>query len=149
MTQPMREPRENISARGHVIRRMAELRRAAGWSAEEFAQRCRDAGMPHVTRNLVANIETGRRSYIDVNEWLTFAFILNVSPMVLLVPDDDSAHYLMTPGHNTSAEQARTWIRGAESRDLDELVAAGRLTATRDPDGLITYRATKGRQTDA
>lgn len=97
----------------HVIaQRMKELRRRHGWSAEDLAEHMRTAGVPW-KREIVANLENGRRQSVTVEEWLTLAYVLSVAPLHLLVPLEDDIRYAHVPvGNPTVPQFARAWIRG-------------------------------------
>ena len=74
-----------------VAARVQELRRKRGWSAEALAEECADLGMPALNRSVIANIESGRRTYVSVEELLTLAYALDVAPVVYLEDDDRGA----------------------------------------------------------
>lgn len=66
---------------------------------------------------MLANIETGRRSYVTVAELLTLAYVLDVAPLHLLVPtevdeDVDEHLYAICPDVFLPVPQARAWVRG-------------------------------------
>jgi len=65
-----------------VIARVRELRNAHGYSAEDFATHCRARGLD-ISRNTIANIETGRRSDLTLREVLVFADVFGVSVLDL------------------------------------------------------------------
>lgn len=67
-----------------VARRVAELRRQRGWSAQRLADEMTEAGQ-HVSRSTLANLENGRRDRITVDELYAFATVLGV-------PADRLAH---------------------------------------------------------
>lgn len=100
-----------------VPRVLAALVRQArdrrGWSGEQLAERCGEAGMPTLDRSTIANIETGRRRRIGIDEWLVLAQVLDVAPIHLLLPrgDDEVA---VTPGVTVTVERAREWLVGRE-----------------------------------
>src|SRR4051812_45882768 len=104
-----------------VAQRVQEVRRRRGWnSAERFAAECDRAGVPHLTASVIANIESGRpdgqgrrRRDVSVEELLALAYVLEVSPLDLLVrPEDDVKPYHVTPGRADSARAVRLWIGG-------------------------------------
>lgn len=65
-------------------------------------------------RSIVANLENGRRSIITVEELLGLAFVLDVAPIHLMVPQDSAGWYAVTPeGYATLNDRVRAWIRGA------------------------------------
>ncbi len=100
-----------------VAGRVRDLRQRRGWSAAELAARCADKGLDGFNRSVLANIESGRRSYVTVAEWLTLAYVLDVAPVHLLVPtevDEDVTEdlYAICPDVFLPIPQAREWVRG-------------------------------------
>lgn len=69
-----------------VAHRVRELRREHGWSAQALADRCAAAGMPHLGRDVLANLEAGRRDSVSIDEVLCLAVVLDVAPIDLFVP---------------------------------------------------------------
>lgn len=66
-------------------------------------------------RSIVANLESGRRRTVSVEEWLALAFVLSVAPIHLLVPptgEEDLTPYAVTPSTNSVPFFTRAWIRG-------------------------------------
>src|SRR4051794_6890719 len=61
-----------------VAASVRQHRTALKWSARVLAQRCADLGMPSLTREVIAKIETGRRG-IDMDEAAVFAAALGVT----------------------------------------------------------------------
>jgi transcriptional regulator with XRE-family HTH domain len=85
-----------------VARRVQEVRKDLGWSAEKLAQECARVGAPRLTTSVIANIESGRRDQqgrrrrdVSVDELLAFAAALRMAPAHLLPdleppwPDED------------------------------------------------------------
>ena len=59
-------------------------------SAAGLAERCAALGMPELNRDVIANIESGRRRSVTVDEVFVLAAALGVSPGYLLGMDDDA-----------------------------------------------------------
>ena len=95
-----------------VRRRIRELRQKQGMSAQKLADRCAELGMPELNRPVIANIETGRRPTVSIDEVLVLAYALNVAPIHLFVPVEPGAYMEVAPGFLLDAEKARTWVRG-------------------------------------
>jgi transcriptional regulator with XRE-family HTH domain len=105
-----------------VRARVAELRKQRGWTAQELADRCKAVGASELNRSVIANIESGRRKYVTVDEAAVLAYVLNVAPLHLLVPIEvkdnvdgrnvDAHRYLATPDRFLTIGQAREWFRG-------------------------------------
>jgi transcriptional regulator with XRE-family HTH domain len=99
-----------------AARRVRELRRRRGLTAAQLAERLREVGLDW-DRNVVANLETGRRASLDVSELLALALVLDVAPVHLLVPLDDDRPYQITPTRIEQSGPVRDWVRGAEPLD--------------------------------
>jgi len=99
-----------------VSRRMKELRQKKGWSAAKLADACAEYGMPELNRSVIANIESRRRKSVTLEEAMTLAVVLDVSPLHLMVPIDKDEKYdldlYQVADHYVSFEVARSWIRG-------------------------------------
>jgi transcriptional regulator with XRE-family HTH domain len=98
-----------------IARRVREVRRRRGLSAAQLAERLREVGIPW-DRNIVANLETGRRASVDVGELLALADALNVAPVHLLIPpnepDEGERLYQVTPTRAAPVPLVRAWARG-------------------------------------
>ncbi|MGV9987782.1 helix-turn-helix domain-containing protein [Streptomyces olivaceus] len=66
---------------GEVRRRRKEL----GWSAQDLADRCEEIGYP-IPRNVIANMESGRRASLPLVEVMVLAKALRMSPISLIYP---------------------------------------------------------------
>ena len=66
---------------GEVRRRRKELR----WSAQDLADRCEEIGYP-IPRNVIANMESGRRAVLPLVEVMVLAKALRMSPISLIYP---------------------------------------------------------------
>jgi transcriptional regulator with XRE-family HTH domain len=71
--------RANVA--GEVRRRRKEL----GWSAQELAERCEQLGHP-IPRNVIANMESGRRANLPLVDVMVLAGALNTYPVCLIFP---------------------------------------------------------------
>jgi transcriptional regulator with XRE-family HTH domain len=74
-----------------VARRVREVRKQRGWTAERLAAECARVGAPHLTASVIANIESGRRDQqgrrrrdVTVDELLHLAGALDVDLSHLL-----------------------------------------------------------------
>jgi transcriptional regulator with XRE-family HTH domain len=94
-----------------VRRRRKEL----GWSAQDLAHRCEEIGHP-IPRNVIANMESGRRSNLPLVDVMVLAEALNTPPICLVYPvgyvDDVQRLPLQDP---TSPLDALRWFTGEET----------------------------------
>jgi hypothetical protein len=70
-------------------------------------------------RPVVANLESGRRRSVSVEEWLVLALILQVAPIHLLIPVD-AEQIEVTPSEQLPAGDARAWVRGELPLEPDD-----------------------------
>lgn len=66
---------------GEVRRRRKEM----GWSAQRLAERCEELGHP-IPRNVIANLESGRRANLPLVDVMILAAALYTSPICLIFP---------------------------------------------------------------
>ncbi|MFG2599190.1 helix-turn-helix domain-containing protein [Streptomyces sp. NPDC048462] len=94
-----------------VRRRRKEL----GWSAQDLADKCAEIGHP-IPRNVIANMESGRRSNLPLVDVMVLAQALNTPPICLIYPvgyvDDVQRLPLQD---STSALDALRWFTGEET----------------------------------
>lgn len=95
-----------------IARRMRELRRKRGLTAQQLGEAMAELGIPW-DRNVVSALETGRRSSVSVIELLGLGYILGVSPVALVIPMDDEEPYRVLPARTEPAGTAREWFTGA------------------------------------
>lgn len=118
-----------------IAGRVRELRRRRDWTADQLAEQLSAVGVPW-TRIVVTKLETGRRPSVSVEELFALAYVLNVSPMHLLVPDGDQGEpYAYVAGMATNRRTVREWIAGRRpifGQDLNHFIGA---VPSSDPDG--------------
>jgi transcriptional regulator with XRE-family HTH domain len=96
-----------------IAERVAALRRYRGWTQQDLADAMQATGID-IERIVIAKLESGRRSFVKVDELLALCLVLEISPTDLLVPKDvdDDRPYLVTPRAEARAVDAREWVRG-------------------------------------
>ncbi|MEU1216107.1 helix-turn-helix transcriptional regulator [Streptomyces sp. NPDC005790] len=97
-----------------VAKRVREARKRRGLTAEQVAERLVEQGVPW-TRSTVAKLENGNRQELTLTEWLALAVVLNVGPVHLLLPIEESVGeeaYRVTPQRTNPVDHTRGWIRG-------------------------------------
>ncbi len=113
------------SASEVVARRVKELRKRHGWTAADLAARCADMGMETLNRSVLANVESGRRKYVTIDEVLVLAHVLDVAPLHLFVPTSDAPddRYTVSPeAWVPTVREARAWVRGEYAGPTDPRV---------------------------
>ncbi len=110
MTQPGKS-----SSIGRQVRLYRKLNR---WSAEELAKR----SGPGLSRSIIANLESGRRTELSVSQLMAIAAAMEVSPIVLLLDITDpeaSADPAVFPAFPTKVDSTTTgvltWLEGSLS----------------------------------
>ncbi|MEI5526781.1 helix-turn-helix transcriptional regulator [Streptomyces brasiliscabiei] len=73
--------RIKASVAGEVRRRRKEM----GWSAQDLADRCEQLGHP-IPRNVIANMESGRRANLPLVDVMVLAAALETYPVCLIFP---------------------------------------------------------------
>ncbi|MFI1951986.1 helix-turn-helix domain-containing protein [Streptomyces xinghaiensis] len=98
-----------------VAKRLREIRKRRGLTAEQLADRLTEQGVPW-QRSTVAKLENGSRENVTIAEWLALAYVLDVAPIHLLVPTDAPAGdvYQVTPTETATIGDVRAWVRGFE-----------------------------------
>lgn len=99
--------------------RVRDARRREGLSVDQLAQRCADVGLPQLSPTALYLIEGGGRGKsgtrprrrITVEELLGVAYALGVSPLTLLLPEENSS-YPVTPDALASARAVYEWFVG-------------------------------------
>lgn len=106
-----------------VGRRIRELRTGRGWSVRRLVDECKAVGVK-ITSNVIENIEGQqrpkgqpgrRRREISVDELISLAYVLDVSPLVLLLPEQPS-EYPVTPTRSVSMAEVYLWMIGKLER---------------------------------
>ncbi len=90
-----------------VAQRMKQLRKDAGFSAEQLAAEMTKLGVPW-RREVVTKIENGNREKLDVTELLALATILHVPPTALLV-DPKAETASVTPEVSMDTTHVLLW----------------------------------------
>ncbi|MFJ6742893.1 helix-turn-helix domain-containing protein [Streptomyces sp. NPDC091279] len=78
---PEWEDRVKANVAGEVRRRRKEM----GWSAQDLADRCEELGHP-IPRNVIANMESGRRATLPLVDVIVLAAALETYPVCLIFP---------------------------------------------------------------
>lgn len=96
--------------------RDARRKRGEQWTQERLSEQLRAAGLDW-SRNVVANLESGRLAKIDVRDLIAVALALGVTPLDLLAPDTGSQKVPETevwPGTSFPPRVLRLWLMGAD-----------------------------------
>lgn len=82
-------------------------------TAAQVAAGCAELGLP-ISRSKIANIENGRarQEGVSLAEWLVLAAVLNVPPVVLLVPLGSGDNVEVLPGRHADPWMAYRWLLG-------------------------------------
>ncbi|MFF5230320.1 helix-turn-helix domain-containing protein [Dactylosporangium sp. NPDC000521] len=94
-----------------LARQLKAWREQRKISANELSRRTAELGF-EVPRSVIANIETGRRDSIGVNELLILAAALDIPPILLITPIGVSDSMEILPDVTVSPWLARGWIMG-------------------------------------
>lgn len=98
---------------------LVRVRRAAGLTREQLAERCAEAGWPALTTAALGNLETGRRDKsgrrrreVTVDELVVLSYVLDVPALTLLLPITTKMAVEALPGRTISTADAMAWLRG-------------------------------------
>ncbi|MGW1374751.1 helix-turn-helix domain-containing protein [Streptomyces sp. NPDC002446] len=94
-----------------VAERMREARKAARLTVAEAAEACAALGLS-VPKTTITNLETRRRSSIDLAEFLVLAEVYKVPPISLLFPLGTEASVAVLPDREVSTWEAVAWFTG-------------------------------------
>jgi len=113
-------PTEPLQPTRIIAERVAAIRRYLGLTQDALAEEMRALGIDW-QRVVVAKLESGRRSFITVDELLALCVVLEISPVDLLVPADaKEERYRIVPNRTARAVNAREFIRGEEDLYLSD-----------------------------
>jgi transcriptional regulator with XRE-family HTH domain len=94
-----------------IATRIREWRNFRKLSAQQLADRCARLGY-EVPRNVITNIENGRRSAVSVPELLILAMALNVPPALLIFGVGNAGSHPTAPQRSTDPWHATQWLVG-------------------------------------
>jgi transcriptional regulator with XRE-family HTH domain len=95
-----------------IAQRVKDLRKARGWTAARLGEELAARTDLQWDRNIVTNLENGRRRIVTISELLALAFVLDVAPVHLFVPLEDDQPYAVTQDLVLPASLVRRWVRG-------------------------------------
>ncbi|BBZ37101.1 helix-turn-helix domain-containing protein [Mycobacterium conspicuum] len=110
-----------------VNRRIARAVRAARGddvSAQDVADKTKELGH-HITRDTIANLESGRKKSVDVAELIVLAKALNVAPISLIYPDLLYGEVEDVPDHIATTEDAILAFVGHPDDESVEFTSMG------------------------
>jgi hypothetical protein len=93
-------------------------------ATEVVAHECAKAGAEQLNRSVLANLESGRRKFVTLDEVIALAYVLDVAPVHLLVPTSEVVDHrkfgrVLVDGYRLtdklsadSLQRARAWIKG-------------------------------------
>ncbi|WP_432982138.1 helix-turn-helix domain-containing protein [Dactylosporangium sp. CA-233914] len=84
-----------------------------GLSAQQLSDRSAELGY-RVPRNIIANIESGRRSAVMVHELLILAMALNIPPILLVYPLGRQERVEVVPGYEAPTWSAFRWFAASK-----------------------------------
>ncbi|ORT59207.1 helix-turn-helix transcriptional regulator [Streptomyces sp. CB03238] len=116
-----------------VAEQMRRARKAAGLTVAEAGEACATLGLP-VPKTTITNLETRRRSSIDLAEFLVLAEVYKVPPVSLLFPLGTDASVAVLPDREVPTWEAVSWFTGETPLDKPAPEGSAR-------DVLDTYRA--------
>ncbi|MGW6526614.1 helix-turn-helix domain-containing protein [Streptomyces venezuelae] len=116
-----------------VAEQMRQARKAACLTVAESAEACAALGLT-IPKTTITNLETGRRSSIDLAEFLVLAEVYKIPPISLLFPLGTDATVDVLPGREVPTWDVVSWFTGETSLSKPAPDGSAR-------DFLDTYRA--------
>ncbi len=83
-----------------------------GMSAQDLAERCKDLGMPSITRTVITKLENKRRESVSTAELQVLAKALDVPAVLLLFPLGHAETVEVLPGLEADPWAAIEWFTG-------------------------------------
>ncbi|MFD9428046.1 MULTISPECIES: helix-turn-helix domain-containing protein [unclassified Streptomyces] len=102
---------------GRIAQRVRDSRKAADLTMAEVAQGCAGLGLSEFTEHSMKNLESGRKTSINVADFVVLAAVLGVPPVTLLFPLGSSPTVEVLPGREVSAWDAVAWFTGESPLD--------------------------------
>lgn len=93
-----------------IQKNVATYRSRREWTQADLAENLEALGLPW-DRSTVAKVESGRRQ-VTVEELVVLAAALDVSPLALFLPRDDTQRVQITPNKSVDGYWAWQWARG-------------------------------------
>lgn len=87
-----------------IGKRLAMYRRLAGLSARELAERA-GAGL---SRGVIANIESGRKGDLTVDQLIAVSAVLGIPPSALALPVDQPKRFIRLYGQDDGSSERKT-----------------------------------------
>lgn len=112
------KPTPNTDVSRRVMLRVGVLRRARGWTYEEFAAQLRGSGLD-VNRLPARNLEVGRRKVVTVDEALALIKVFSVT-------FEDLIEWNCSTCNNEPPAGFRCQACGAEARATPDALEGGR-----------------------
>jgi transcriptional regulator with XRE-family HTH domain len=101
-----------------VAAEVRRRRKERGMTAQELADSCAEIGYP-IPRNVIANMESGRRATLPLVEVMVLAAALNTHPILLIYPLGQTEEVQRLPLQNpTDTWDAMRWFTGEEPHGL-------------------------------
>lgn len=128
-----------------VARNVARFRNARGFTTVQLAKLLEDAGRP-ITASSITKLELGQRK-VDVDDLVTLAVVLRVSPSALLLPPtaDPATTVEITSAGAVPADLAWVWTLGEHPLELppdDDGEAWNDFQTMSRPSGMRHFRGT-------
>ncbi|WP_335970934.1 helix-turn-helix domain-containing protein [Streptomyces sp. CA2R106] len=117
----------HVQVAATVAAEVRRRRKELGMSAQDLADACEEIGYP-IPRNVLANMESGRRTMIPVPDVMVLAEALHTHPICLLFPIGYTATAPMLPDRDrVDTWTALSWFTGELDSGNEELLRIYRL----------------------
>ncbi|MER7049529.1 helix-turn-helix domain-containing protein [Streptomyces jumonjinensis] len=99
-----------------VASQMRRARKAASLTVADASAACTDLGLP-VPKTTITNLELGRRTSVDLGEFLVLAKVYGVPPVTLMFPLDAEGMVEVLPGQEVPTWDGLAWFTGETRLD--------------------------------
>lgn len=111
MTQDPGVKKTSLTLVEMLAREVRSQRTKRGWSARELGERCQELGLEW-DRNIVANVEHGRRASFTTQELVTLGRVFRMPPIELIFPLGRGDKIEFLPGETNTAWNVSRWFTG-------------------------------------
>ncbi|MFG3378818.1 helix-turn-helix domain-containing protein [Streptomyces sp. NPDC047999] len=132
-----------------VAKEVRRRRKELGMSAQNLADACEEIGHP-IPRNVIANMESGRRASLPLVDVMVLAEALHTNPICLIYPVGYVEEIQKLPlRHSEQTWSAMRWFTGAESGESLALNLMLRLFRQHESEQRALHAAESSEQDEA
>lgn len=116
-----------------IGKRIAQYRKLAGLSARELSEKLGG----ELSRGVIANIESGRKTDVTVDQLVSLAWALGVPPVVLALPVDEPYKFVRVNDDPMNRQMTRAFNMMAWFQNERSLLEGGFMNMPETPAGAV------------